>query len=115
MPLRGRLDLEEWLNGVVAAFVIGGAGAVTAVCGPMVNDPIHFNWGNWQVVARTAIPAFLVCGVLGGLAWVYQNGIPRVTAKITETEVSRNDAGGVSIKTVETTTSTTPEKETPIT
>ena len=108
--MRGRLDLASWTDGIIPAIFIAGSGAAVAVGSGAINDPQHFNWLHWRELLSSMVPAFLVCGFLGGAAFVWQNGMP--TIHTSETKIT-TDKTGISIETTETTQSSRIEGDGP--
>jgi hypothetical protein len=74
-----KLDWSHWLHGLAAAFIGGGASAISASFAVMVNDPRDFNFGsglgNTLEVAATT---FIVAGIFSAALYLKQSPIPPI-------------------------------------
>ncbi len=75
-----KLDWKHWLLGLVAAFIGGGAGALSAGFSAAALDPEHFNLagGLSQTIELMGI-TFLISGVVAAAAYLKQSPVPRET------------------------------------
>lgn len=70
------LDWTDWIRGVVAAFIGGGAGAVSAAFGVAISDPDHFNLSNPHRLIVAIWFTFLINGVITLAAFLRQKPVP---------------------------------------
>jgi len=73
--LGGQLDFGDWVKGLVAAFIGGGAGAFSAGLSAIVVDHNDFNIYTlkfWQLVFGT----FIIGGLVPFFAYLHQRPIP---------------------------------------
>lgn len=99
----GNLDFEDWLHGLIAAFVQGGAGAVTGGITVATMDPKDYFLGSHKLYALM-LAMFLVNGILGAMAFLRQKPVPdykTVKTTVETTEQARRPA--VVVTTVEET------------
>lgn len=67
-----------WLHGLLAAFIGGGSGAVSAGFSVSMVDPDHFNTGNGlHQLVHTMWLTFIVSGLLTTFAYLKQSPVPR--------------------------------------
>ena len=97
MPLGlGRIDLGDWVRGVVAAFIGGGAGAVTGAFSVTTIDPDHFKMGGTKFFEVAAM-IFAVTGFLNMMAFLHQKPLPEMKTVATGTQKTLPDG---TVKTV---------------
>jgi hypothetical protein len=65
----GRLDFGDWLYGLGAAFIGGGAGAVSAGLGVSMLDPKDWNLGTGKLYALVG-SVFVINGLLNMMAFL---------------------------------------------
>jgi len=103
MPLGlGRIDLGDWVRGVVAAFIGGGAGAVTGAFSVTTIDPDHFKMGGTKFFEVAAM-IFAVTGFLNMMAFLHQKPLPemKTVATGTVTEIHQEPRTPAPIDTTE--------------
>jgi hypothetical protein len=102
-------SLETWLRGLIAAFISGGASAVTAGVTAPAIAPNAFNFHNQLSPLFELMGAlFLVNGALGALAYLKQSPIPAATTTTTEKVTEIQPIGqGVKVNEVTQTTKET--------
>ena len=71
----GDLDTSDWIRGMVAAFIGGGAGAVTSAFSVTAVDPEHFQMGGTKFF-EVAGMVFLITGFLNMMAFLRTKPIP---------------------------------------
>jgi hypothetical protein len=85
-----RLDWGNWLYGLIAGFVGGGAGSVITALGAIGITPNSYNlntqFGNTM---RLAAFSFLINGFITMMAYLHQNPLPakEPTTTVVETTV----------------------------
>lgn len=75
--LGGNLDFSDWVRGLVAAFIGGGAGAFSAGLSAIIVDQHDFNIYTtkfWQLVFGT----FVIGGLVPFFAYLHQKPVPDV-------------------------------------
>jgi hypothetical protein len=97
----GRLDWSQWLYGIFAGFIGGGAGAVVSGVTVSAVDPADFNFstGKFYVLVLTI---FTANGLLNMFAFLHQNPLPavRTVTTIEHTEkVQELQPNGVTVTT----------------
>lgn len=103
----GQLDFSNWVMGLWAAFIGGGAGAFSAGLATIVVDPRDFNIYTakfWQVVFGT----FVISGLGPFFAYLHTKPLPDVK-QIEKTVQTTTPATATSPKIVETITEKTVE------
>lgn len=106
----GQLDFGNWVMGLWAAFIGGGAGAFSAGLATIVVDPHDFNvyaLKFWKVVFGT----FVISGLGPFFAFLHTQPIPAVK-EVTST-VQTTTGGSAPPKVVETVTEKRIEPVTP--
>lgn len=87
-----------WLYGLIAAFVQGGAAAVTASVTVSMIDPEKFNLGNqlhnFFILSGTC---FTVSGCLGAYAYLKQSPLPVLfsSVQVTNTVTEKTEVTGL--------------------
>ena len=84
----GHVDAQDWVRGLVAAFIQGGSAAVVSGVVVSQNDPKEYALGSGKFFGLVT-SVFLVAGTLGAFAFLRQKPLPdlittTVTAKTTE-------------------------------
>ena len=100
----GRLDWSDWVRGLFAGFIGGGAGAFSGGLSTAIVDPDHYNLAHPQKILTVIGSTFLINGVISMMAYLHQNPVPELlTTTTTETTISHppNPMQTV-VKTVET-------------
>ena len=75
-----KLDWSQWLYGLVAALIGGGASAVTAAFSAMVLTPGQYSvsgtagWNSLKLMGLT----FIVSGIIAAFAYLKQSPLPPV-------------------------------------
>lgn len=102
-------SFTTWLHGLVAAFIAGGASAITTgIAAPAIN-PQAFNFGaQLGPLAKLAGALFIVNGVLAAAAYLKQSPIPPET--ITTVKTTSIQPVGDGVKVAEVTKTTTDSK-----
>lgn len=103
--------IESWLHGLLAAFIGGGAGAVTAGFSANLIDPKNFNlndhMGNFFSLMGTC---FLINGFMSMMLYLRQSPLPDVQTIVTGSHtVTTTDAVIVSNKPVDPPTPAEPK------
>jgi hypothetical protein len=75
----GRLDFSDWLYGLGAAFIGGGAGAVSAGLGVSMLDPKDWNLGTGKLYALVG-SVFVINGLLNMMAFLREKPLPDIKA-----------------------------------
>ena len=86
----GNLDFGDWLHGLIAAFVQGGAGAVTGGITVATMDPKDYFLGSHKLYALM-VAMFLVNGILGAMSFLRQKPVPdykTVTTTVQKTQIT---------------------------
>jgi hypothetical protein len=96
----GEIDWSDWLRGLFAAFISGGASAVTSGFVVSVNDPKDYAPGSsnffWLVFS-----VFCASGLLGAMAFLRTKPIPDMkTVKSTIQVTEQGDAPPKTVSTV---------------
>lgn len=86
MNLFSNLDWGNWIEGMLAAFIGGGATSVVGGVTASLMDPEKFNFSTGKFYGLVAT-MFAVNGTLGFFAYLKQNPIPKVKTTVTATEV----------------------------
>lgn len=81
----GNLDWSDWIKGIVAAFISGGAGAVTSGVVVSVGDPQQYNMGTQKFYMLVG-SVFLMSGVLNMMAFLRTKSLPDVKQRETTVE-----------------------------
>lgn len=72
-----KLDWGNWLYGLFAGFIGGGAGSIAAALGAIGITPETYNLGgNFHNTLKLASFAFVVNGVITAAAFLHQNPLP---------------------------------------
>ncbi len=104
----GNLDWSSWIYGLVAGFIGGGAGAVSAAFGLILTDP-NYNMANPRKLITVMVWTFVLPGLVAGLAYLKQNPLPtEIKTTIETTQVQQNPPAIVKT-TVETTSTEVPK------
>ena len=79
-------NTQTWLRGLGAAFIVGGAGAITSAQVAMGIAPNTFNYSTgFGNLAKMAAITFMVQGALGAFAYLKQSPLPALVATTTTT------------------------------
>ena len=79
LPLRfGYLDFRDWLRGLIASFISGGASAITSGFTVSAMDPNDYNLYNTKLYMLMGT-MFLVNGILGAAMFLRNKPIPNET------------------------------------
>jgi hypothetical protein len=81
----GSLDWSDWIKGIIAAFISGGAGAVTSGVVVSVGNPQQYNMGTQKFYVLVG-SVFLMSGVLNMMAFLRTKSIPDVKQRETTVE-----------------------------
>ncbi len=90
MRTKGYFDWEDWLYGLFAGFIGGGAGAVSSGFAVGITDPKDFNLytGKFYLVI---VLSFVFNGTISAMSYLHQRPLParKTTLEITETQGSK--------------------------
>lgn len=103
----GRIDWSDWLRGLVAAFISGGATAVTGGIVASQNNPNYYSMGGF---VKLVLPVFVVWGVFGMFFFLRTRSLPEL--KKVEKEIKTTEQPGKQPTTVTTITETSIEEKT---
>lgn len=81
----GTLDWSDWLRGIFAAFIGGGAGAVTSGVVVSMNDPKDYNLYTSKFY-HLVIAVFAVNGLISMFAFLHQRPVPDQIKTVLTTE-----------------------------
>lgn len=88
----GHLDWSDWIRGIFAAFIGGGATAVSGAFALALNDPKDFNTQT-GMFWNTIITMFLISGVINLMMFLRTKPVPEYkTVTTTTTETTRKAA-----------------------
>lgn len=73
----GNLDFTDWVRGLIAAIVSGGAGAVTGAFVVASNDPTKYAIGN-AASLKLMVSLFAVNGLLAGMNFLRTKPLPDI-------------------------------------
>lgn len=79
----GKLDFADWARGVIAAFITGGAGAVSSAFSVTAIDPDHFKMGGTKFF-EVAASVFLITGFLNMMSFLRTKPLPEMKTVVTE-------------------------------
>lgn len=78
---------RHWIHGLGAAFIGGGASAVSAAFSAALIDPTKFNLGDGLgCTLKMMVTSFLVSGLLTMFAYLKQSPLPPETKEETKEE-----------------------------
>jgi hypothetical protein len=84
----GQLDFEDWVQGLVSAFIGGGAAAVVSGVVVSVKDPDHYSIGGASFY-QLVFAVFMASGLLNAMAFLRTKPIPdklvEKTVEVTKT------------------------------
>ncbi len=98
----GTLDFGNWVKGLIAAFIGGGASAFSAGLSSMVVDPHDFTIYSakfWKLIFGT----FVISGLVPFFAYLHNKPVPD-TKEVEHTVKTITPATADTPKTIETTT-----------
>jgi len=95
-------DWGDWVSGIVAGFIGGGASAVVGGLALSFQDPKDFSIGTTKFF-NVAGTIFVISGLLNAAMYLKQNPIPKVRTVVTVETVKRESPTTVVTKTVEET------------
>jgi len=80
----GELDWGDWVHGVIAAFLGGGASAFSAGVANVLNHPTHGIWNAefWSEVSTT----FVIAGLIALMAFLRTKPAPDKKVVVTTTQ-----------------------------
>lgn len=104
------LDYGEWIRGALAAFVSGGAGAVTAGFVVGTKDPTHYNLGTFDFY-ELVFAVFFASGLLGLMNFLRVKPIPDFKKREETREETKPLPKGGSVTTTTKDTSVVPINE----
>jgi hypothetical protein len=81
----GNLDWSDWIKGIVAAFVGGGAGAVTSGVVVSLGDPQQYNMGTQKFYVLVGT-VFAMSGMMNMMAFLRTKPLPDVKQRETTVE-----------------------------
>ncbi len=83
------LDWDNWVYGLVAGFLGGGAGAVVSGVVVSVRDPEHYNFASADFYILVFF-IFVANGLLNFFAYLHQNPLPKAKVVTTTKTVTEN-------------------------
>ena len=97
----GTLDWSDWARGLVAAFVSGGASAVTTGVVVSIKDPVHYAT-NSKDFFELVTSVFVMSGIMSGMSFLREKPLPgtKTTVEQTVTTVSPTQSTTTTIKSV---------------
>jgi hypothetical protein len=99
-----RMAWESWAYGLVAAFIGGGSGALSAGIGTMVVAPAQFNVEHPALLIKAMCWTFFAAGIVPFFSYLHQQPLPPViTVTTVETVEQKKSPPAVVTTTVETT------------
>lgn len=102
----GRIDFTDWVRGVFAAFISGGASAVTSGVVVSIKDPSHYAPGTKDFFELVG-SVFLMSGLMSLMAFLREKPLPAILTT-TETKLKTVRVGSstpvATLTTKETTT-----------
>jgi hypothetical protein len=99
----GDLDFSEWFRGLIAAFVSGGASAITSGITVSAMDSRDYNLATGKIYALMGA-MFAVNGLMGAAMFLRNKPVPDhkiVTTTIQETTVRPTKPATTVVRTVE--------------
>jgi len=85
----GNIDFTDWFRGLIAAFIGGGASAVSAGFVVSAKDPQHYALGSSNFF-QVAGSVFLVSGTINAAAFLRQKPIPEFKTVTTSVAVTQH-------------------------
>ncbi len=73
----GKLDFQDWFRGLIAAFVSGGASAVTSGLVVSLNDPKDYAIGTTKFY-NLVWSVFVMAGLIGAIAFLRTKPLPEL-------------------------------------
>jgi hypothetical protein len=107
----GRLDFGDWLYGLFAAIIGGGATVVASAFGLVMIDPSHFNLQSPQFYKAIGT-MFLASGIVNGFMFLRTKPLPD-KVKTTVFTSEKTDTSVPKVKEVMTVRETTVESVPP--
>ena len=94
----GDVEWDDWIRGILAAFIGGGASAFSAGVADILNHPGTSIWNRefWSVVSTT----FVIAGLIALFAFLRTKPIP--DKKVVTTTIETTTQKGAPPKTVKT-------------
>lgn len=84
----GNIDFTDWIRGLVAAFIGGGAAAVSAGFVVSAKDPQHYALGSASFF-QVAGSVFLVSGTINAMAFLRTKPIPDLKTVTTSVAITQ--------------------------
>jgi len=110
----GKLDIEDWLRGLVGAFIGGGAGAISSGTYLMIQDPDHFNIHAFGKLIALMGGMFIFNGIIGAALFLHQKPMPGYKATTTTTTATTlKGPTSTTITTVDKVVTPLPKKDEP--
>lgn len=106
----GKIDWSDWVRGIVAAFISGGAAAVTSGVTVNMLDPDRYNihTGSFYVLI---LAMFAANGTLNMMAFLREKPLPELKTVVSTVETTRTP--GIPTTTVVTVKETSIEPKEP--
>lgn len=101
----GELDTTDWLRGLVAAFVSGGASAVTSGMVVSINDPKDYAIGTAKFY-NLVWSVFAIAGLFSAISFLRTKPIPDLKTVVKTVEVTSGGAIPKVVTTVQETSVT---------
>lgn len=86
----GSLDFSDWFRGLVAAFIGGGAGAVSAGFSVIVQDPHDYNVYTRKLYTLMLM-CFIINGIISAMAFLHQRPVPELRVVKTTVETAKTE------------------------
>lgn len=67
---------REWIRGLIAAFISGGAGSVGTGITLNMIDPDHYNLSQAHLMLKAMLIAFLLHAIIGVMMFLAKNPLP---------------------------------------
>lgn len=106
------LTTKQWVHGLGAAFIGGGAGAVTSGLTSMGFAPDKFNLANAAGIGHLLglmAANFIINGALSAMFFLRQAPLPDNDVATVQVSSVTHDAGQVTVATSKTTVTTEPD------
>lgn len=84
----GSLDWGNWLYGLVAAFIGGGASAFSGGLSAMLNDSKDYNMNDPTKLLHLMATTFVISGIIAMMTFLHRMPVPE---RIVETTVEKKE------------------------
>jgi len=107
------LDWGDWIYGLTAAIVTGGASSVASGFSLIVVAPDQFSVAHPGLLIKSMLTVFAVNGILSGFSFLRNKPIPQQVVHQTTYAVAESNEIGQPTRVVQTTTKSTTTSEHP--